>query len=110
MTLGIDDLQRVSRVALSPELGFVELVELAGLDPSTAFRGAVLRGDMRGEDLSGFDFSDAMLDGCDIRGADLSRTSGLTKEMLSSAIIDGTTILPQCFIGENAKIVISSFK
>jgi formylglycine-generating enzyme required for sulfatase activity len=76
-------------------MGFVELVGLAELDPATAFRGAVLRGSMRGQDLAGFDFTGAEFRGCDLTGANLSRTVGVTPEMLATAIADNTTVLPR---------------
>ena len=51
MSLTQDHLRRIARVAYARDATFVELVGLAELDPSTAFRGAVLRGNMRGHDM-----------------------------------------------------------
>jgi formylglycine-generating enzyme required for sulfatase activity len=98
VSLTPDHLQRLARVAHAPrDMGFVDLVGLAELDPATAFRDAILRGNMRGQDLSGFDFTGAEFRGCDLTGADLSRTLGLTPEMLATAITDDTTILPRVY-------------
>lgn len=95
MSLTEAHLQRLARVAQARGKGFVELVRLADLDPATAFRGGVLRGDLRGEDLRGFDFTGAEFRGCDLRGADLSHARGVTHEMLDTAQLDETTKLPR---------------
>ena len=95
MPLTRDDLRRLAAVAHARGLGFVELVGLAELDPATAFRGAVIQGaDLRGQDLAGFDFSGAIFVRCDLTGADLSRTTGVTARMLDGAIHDRATRLP----------------
>ena len=50
MTLTRDHLRRLIEVAHAQEMGFVELVGLAELDPAKAFRGKVARNiDMRGQ-------------------------------------------------------------
>ena len=97
MTLTIGDLRRIAKVAHARDLNFVELVGVAKLNPARAFRDAILRGSMRGQDLRGFDFAGAEFRGCDLTGADLSWTVGVTPEMLASAITDDTTILPRAY-------------
>lgn len=105
MTLTRDHLRRIVDVAYARDLEFVELVGLAELDPATAFRGKTLRRtDLRRQDLAGFDFTGAVfidcdftgarLAGCVLRGADLSRTKGVTPEMLAEAITDAETRRP----------------
>jgi len=42
----------------------------------------------------GADFEGALLDGAILRGADLTGAKNLTLEQLSSAVIDGQTLLP----------------
>src|ERR1022692_4410464 len=92
MTLTRDHLRRIVAVAHARNLRFVELAGLAELDPAMAFRGAVIRGaDLSGQDLAGFDFTGASFIGCDLRGADLSRTLGVTQDMLERANTDGKT-------------------
>ena len=95
MSRSDDLLQRIARVAQARDLSFVELVELAELDPGTAFRGATLRGSMRDQDLRGFDFTDAEFLQCDLSGADLWWTEGITPEMLDGAITDAATRRPR---------------
>ena len=88
MTLTRDHLRRLIEVAHAQKMGFVELVGLAELNPAKAFRGVVAQNiDMRGQDLAGFDFTDATFIGCDFRGADLSRAKGVTPEMLVAHVI-----------------------
>ena len=95
MTLTVDHLRRIIQVSYACDLGFVELVGLAELDSTRVFRGVVARNiDMRRQDLAGFDFTGATFIGCDLRGADLSRTIGVTHEMLEASLIDETTQLP----------------
>jgi formylglycine-generating enzyme required for sulfatase activity len=95
MPLTQDHLRRIVRVLRAQNVGFVELVGLAELDPAEAFQGAVLRGaDLRGQDLGGFDFSGADLSGVDLTGANLTWTRGVTAEMLAGAYYDSTTGLP----------------
>ena len=95
MTLTRDHLRRLIEVAHAQEMGFVELVGLAELDPAKAFRGVVARNiDMRGQDLAGFDFTGATFMGCDFRGADLSWAKGVTVAMLAESTRDETTRLP----------------
>jgi Leucine-rich repeat (LRR) protein len=88
----LDDLVRAGGRS---QASFRELVQVAGLDPKTDFRGASLRGlDFRDEDLSGFDFSNADLSGSDFRrarlrgavldGADLTGTLGVNEAMSSA--------------------------
>ena len=103
MTLTVSDLRRIARVAHARELNFVDLVRLVKLDPARAFRGAVLRGDMRGQNLAGFDFTGAEFRGCDLRGADLSDAVGVTPEMLEHAHTDETTILPRALFWTRGK-------
>ena len=95
MTLTRDHLRRLIEVAHAQEMGFVELVGLAELDPARAFQGVAARNiDMRGQDLAGFDFTGATFIGCDFRGADLSRAKGVTAAMLATLTYDETTRLP----------------
>ncbi len=90
-----DILRRIARVALDRNAGFTGLVGLAELDPGIAFRGAVMRGDLSYQDLGGFDFTGATFAAsCDLRGADLTYTKGITPEMLAGAIHDDSTIRP----------------
>ena len=71
----------------------VELMQRARLDPSVAFRGADLRDvDFGTDDVSGYSFAHAQM-----QGADLSRTTGLTAEMLAEACFDETTKFPADF-------------
>ena len=96
MNFGKDTLRRIASVVHAPEMGFVELVGLAELDPGMAFRRANLSGtDLSGQDLAGFDFTDANLTGCDLTGADLSHTTGVTRAMLDAAKTGGTTKPPR---------------
>jgi hypothetical protein len=89
------DLQRIAKVTIADtESGFVELTRIAGLNPAKHYRGALLMGDMHGENLAGFDFTGATFDGCDMRGTDLRKTRGITPAMLATAIIDETTLIP----------------
>ena len=95
MPLTRDHLHRMLRVIRAEDANFVELVGLAELDPADAFQGAALRGaDLRRQDLGGFDFSGADFAGVDLRGADLSRSRGVTPDMLSAALYDSGTRLP----------------
>jgi hypothetical protein len=95
MPLTRDVIRRAVAVAYTRGAGFVELVGMAELDRTTAFRGASMRGtNLRGEDLSGFDFTDADFAGADIRGADFTRATGLTTKMFRSARVDNTTKWP----------------
>ncbi len=98
MPLTRDHLHRMLRVVQAQDVNFVELVGLAELDPADAFQGAILRSaDLRGQDLGGFDFSGADFAGVDLRGADLSRSRGVTPDMLSDALYDSRTRLPPGF-------------
>jgi len=92
-----DILRRIVRVAHSQHLGFVELAGLAELDPATAFRNMVLTGDLRGQDLAGFDFTNTEFRRCDLRGADLSHTLGVTPGMFANAVTDETTQKPRAW-------------
>nr|WP_294508662.1 SUMF1/EgtB/PvdO family nonheme iron enzyme [uncultured Rhodopila sp.] len=103
MSLTDDVLRRIARVARARHLGFVELVGLAELDPATAFRGAVLRGDLSGQDLGGFDFTGATFAHCDLTGADMTRTDGVTPEMLANAVTDAATCLPRAFFWDGGR-------
>jgi pentapeptide repeat protein len=103
VSLTRDHFRRIAQVAHARYLGFADLVGLAELDPATAFRGAVLCGDLRGQDLSGFDFTGAEFCGCDLTGADLSRVEGVTLEMLDHAVVDETTVLPRPFFWANGR-------
>ena len=95
MSLTPDHIRRIVQVAQSQDMGFVELVGLAELDPAEAFKGAVLQGlDLRNEDLSGFDFTGARLEGCQLDGADLSRAAGIDAVVLSGATGLETARLP----------------
>jgi Leucine-rich repeat (LRR) protein len=87
LTLSRVTLRSMVTVLDTPENGFVALVRLAGLDPASDFRGAVLDGvDFGTDDLSNFDFSDA-----DLTGADTSRATGLDKIVTNA----GTRLPPQ---------------
>jgi formylglycine-generating enzyme required for sulfatase activity len=103
MSLTKDHLRRIARVAHARHLGFVELVGLAELDPATAFRGAVLRGDLCGQDLGGFDFTGATFANCDLTGADMTRTDGVTPEMLANAVTDAATRPPRAFFWDGGR-------
>jgi formylglycine-generating enzyme required for sulfatase activity len=103
VSLTDDVLRRIARVAQARHLGFVELVALAELDPATAFRGAVLRGDLSGQDLGGFDFTGATLAHCDLTGADMTRTDGVTPEMLANAVTDAATRPPRAFFWDGGR-------
>lgn len=66
---------RVRAVARAENVGFAELVRLAGLDPRHDFRHADLSGvDLRSQDLRAFDLSHAVLDGARILGAQFNRS------------------------------------
>ena len=95
MSFTKDHLQRMARIAQARDLSFVEMVGLAELDPGTAFQGARLRGSMRGQDLRGFDFTGAEFLQCDLSGADLWWTEGITPEMLDGAITNAATRRPR---------------
>ncbi len=103
MILNANDLRRIAKVAHARDLGFVELVALAKLNPAKAFKGAILRGDLRNQDLEGFDFTGAEFRGCDLTGADLSGAAGVTPEMRATAITDETTILPRAYFWATGK-------
>jgi uncharacterized protein YjbI with pentapeptide repeats len=66
----------------------------------TDLSGASLRGanmskvDATNANFRGADFEGALLNGAILRGADLTGAKNLTIEQLSSAVIDGETILP----------------
>ena len=94
-TLTRDHMRRIVAVAHARDLGFVDLVGLAELDPATAFRGAVIRGaDLRHQDLAGFDLTGARLIDCRVAGLDLSRALGVTEVTLAGSDRDGTVRLP----------------
>lgn len=97
-TLTRDHLRRIVAVAHARDLGFVDLVGLAELDPATAFRGAVIRGaDLRFQDLAGFDLTGARLIDCRIAGLDLSRALGVTEATLAGSDRDDTVRLSSAF-------------
>ncbi len=76
--------RRIARAILEhPDDGFVTLVSIAGLNPTTAFIGADLRDVMCSDDVTGFVFHNA-----DLRGADFSRARGKTAAMFESTIVD----------------------
>lgn len=80
------DVALIHQVMNRRDLGFRELVDLAGLDPREDFRFANLAGvRLCGADLRGFDFT----------GADLTGTQ------LHRAIVDETTVLDGAVIGED---------
>jgi len=84
MSLDRSHLHRIARIVEAGDLTFTELVALADLNPSTAFRGATLRGDLSHQDLAGFDFTGGTFaETCDLTGADLFHTLGVTPDMLS---------------------------
>ena len=83
-----------------PSDSFVELSQLAGLDPASAFREANLRRvDFGTDDLSGFDFS-----GADLSLADFSRARGLDCALFDGAITDGTRWHPSSLAPEGISI------
>lgn len=93
-------LARIATVAISETDSFVAMTNLAGLDPSTAFRGADLRNvDFGTDDLTGFDFSFSML-----HGANLSLATGLSNADFSGCLTDATTLWPDGFELGRAKI------
>lgn len=71
-----DELRRLLAVLDAPEeMGFVALARVGGVNPAKAFRSANLRDiDFGEDDIAGFNFSGAQLDGCD-----LSRVKNLAK-------------------------------
>lgn len=70
---------------------FVRRTDLSG----ASLRGANMRKvDATNANFRGADFEGALLDGAMLRGADLTGAKNLTLEQLSSAVIDGATILP----------------
>jgi len=84
MPIDRSHLHRIAAVVEAGDLCFTELVARADLNPLTAFRGATLRGDLSHQDLAGFDFTNGTFARtCDLTGADLSYTRGVTPEMLS---------------------------
>lgn len=86
MPLTAEHLKQIARVAHSPDLTFVELVGLAGLDPASAFRNTVLRGDLAGQDLAGFDFTGTdFAETCDVTNADFSNALGVDPDKLARA-------------------------
>ena len=104
MSFTKDHLRRIAQIAHARGLNFVELVGLAELDPATAFRGATLRGNMRGQDLSGFNFIGATLaPTCDLSDADLTYIEGVTPEMLAAAKTNANTKLPRVWFWETGK-------
>ena len=85
----------VEAILAAPTTRMTELVRLVGLNPSTVFVGADLsNADFRNEDLSDYDLTNARLVQVDLRGANLSRTTGLTEANLQGAIYDETTRFP----------------
>jgi Sulfatase-modifying factor enzyme 1/Pentapeptide repeats (8 copies) len=95
MPLSDQVIRRIVEVAYSTNLGFVELVGIAELNPATSFRDSAIKNvDMSDQNLAGFDFTGCNFVDLDLRGADLSQTVGVTPEMLECAIIDERTRLP----------------
>ena len=85
------ELRRMLAVLDAPSDSFAELARIGGVDPAKAFRGANLRDiDFGDDDLAGFVFARA-----DLRGADLSRTRGLTLDALRGARMDSATKGPR---------------
>ena len=97
MSLTEAHLRRIARVLHERNAGFVELTGLAELDPASAFQNMVLTGNLRGQDLAGFDFTNTEFRGCDLRGADLSHTLGVTPGMFANAVTDETTQKPRAW-------------
>jgi len=93
------DILRISEVTYAPpHTPFTTLVRIARLDPANAFKRADLRcTDLSNQDLAGYDFTGANLKGCNLKGSDLSKTVGLTKSILKSAVTDRTTTMPTQF-------------
>ncbi len=88
--------QGLLRLMETDQTDFCALVALAGLDPSTAFRGADLRSvDLTDQDLTAFDFTDADFDGAILVGTRFS-ADGVRKEQLQGCLIRDS------FIGENS--------
>lgn len=70
MTLSKRERDILKRLVASDGASFAKLVELAGLNPTCAFRGADMRGVAFGEtDLAGFDFTGADLSGASLEHA-----------------------------------------
>ena len=103
MSLTEEHLRRIARVLHERNAGFVELAGLAELDPATAFQNMVLTGDLRGQDLAGFDFTKTEFRGCDLRGADLSHTLGVTPAMFANAVTDETTQKPRAWFWSDGR-------
>jgi hypothetical protein len=51
--------------------------------------------DLRSASVLGTDVSGAVMNGARLEGADLTSAEGLTKEQIASAVVDGTTRLPE---------------
>jgi uncharacterized protein YjbI with pentapeptide repeats len=82
-------------VAHARDLGLVDLVGLAELDPATAFRCAIICGaDLCHQDLSGFDLTGARLIEFRVTGLDLSRAQGVIEATLAGSDRDDTIRLP----------------
>ena len=103
MSLTEEHLRRIARVLHERNAGFVELAGLAELDPATAFQNMVLTGDLRGQDMAGFDFTNTAFRGCDLRGADLSHTLGVTPAMFANAVTDETTQKPRAWFWSDGR-------
>lgn len=83
-------LARIATIATAETESFVALAKLAGLDPARAFRGADLRNvDFGTDDIAGFNFSRARLE-----GADISQTKNYEKALFTNAITDPATRWP----------------
>ncbi|MGD0433562.1 MAG: pentapeptide repeat-containing protein, partial [Acetobacteraceae bacterium] len=77
--------------------GFTDLVRIAGLDPTKAFRhGDLRRCDLRDQNLAKFDFTGAVFTGAHLEGADLSAAVGLDTAIgLDQATFDLSTKWPR---------------
>ena len=69
-------------------------VRRTNLSRANLTRANLSHADLTGADLRGANLAGAILTGTILRGADLRDVINLTKEQLSNAVIDHTTILP----------------
>jgi formylglycine-generating enzyme required for sulfatase activity len=96
------DVRAIADTMRARDAGFVDLVERAGLDKARDFQGGLITGDLRGQNLNGFDFTGASVQGnLDLGGADLTWAIGITPEMLQAA--DATTKRPVNLLDQGGK-------
>jgi internalin A len=81
--------ERIKKVKEADTDDFVELTQLADLDPRTDYRYANLEGvDFSGADLSGFDFTGARMKECVFRNTKVSSTRFLGVDLDADTILD----------------------